>query len=200
MYFLNYLYWILFFGFIGFALTVLLRKWYLSRHNEATTKRATRAFRMHGNIRGWKTFEKVTLGSGDTAVVVDQLVVAPFGVIVACDLHQKGSVYGDMDAERWVISDGGEDRKEKKREYIASPYHRARLAEQQLRKLFAKEKIYSVPVEIIIPKTMNQTSYITGSSELLIDTRKLKKQLEKVRYEKNSGVDVARIAALFSAG
>lgn len=177
------------------VMAFLIRKIYIMKHSEYTRKRATKVFRLHGGIRGWKTFENVILGEGGDGVAADQLVIGPFGIIVACDLHQKGSIYGELDAKEWIVSVGEEGRETKTR--IPSPYHQAQLCVEQLRSLLAKNKVYSVPVEILVPKTQKQGCYITGSGQHLLGTKELKAQLEKTRFEKDNGVNVELIAALF---
>lgn len=190
------LYWIGTGIFFVCLMAYLIRKVYILKHSEYTKKAAAKVFRMHGGIRGWKVLTGVTLGEGAAAVVADQIVIGPFGVVVACDLHQKGNVYGELDAEVWVVGVGEEGKEKKTR--IVSPYHQAQLCVEQLRSLFAKNKIYSVPVEIMVPKTQKQGCYITGSGQYLMGTRELKSQLEKGRFEKDNGVNVELIAALFN--
>ncbi|MEG0541163.1 MAG: nuclease-related domain-containing protein [Angelakisella sp.] len=182
--------------FIG-VISFFLRRIYLAKHSEKTKSNATKVFRRHGAIRNWKVLTDVTLGVGDQAITADQLVIGPFGVIVACDLHQKGNVYGDLTAPEWILATG-EDANEKKTR-IVSPYHTAEQGVEQLRSMFAKAKIYSVPVELMVPKTQKQGSYITGSSQYLFSCKELKTQLEKSRFEKDNGVDIEAVAALFNS-
>lgn len=188
------IYWIILAVFSVLLISYFGHKIYLIKHSDSTKSAAAKVFRLHGGIRDWKTISDVTLGEGADAVVADQLVIGPFGVIVACDLYQKGNVYGDLTAAEWIIAQGEEADEKKYR--IPSPYHQAQLFVEQLRRVFAENKIYSVPVEIMIPKTQKQGSYITGSSQYLFDMRELKAQLEKARFDKDNGVDVEACAAL----
>lgn len=181
---------------LAFGLVYLLRLWYFTHKSEATRRFVTKVFRRHGALREWRVLDNVTVGKGDAAVMVDHLVAGPFGVIIACDLHQKGNVYGEMDAENWILTDG-EDGREKKRETIPSPYYRVRCAEQQLRTMLAANKIYNVPVEVVVPKTMKQYSYITGSDEYLLSRSDLKNRLQRSKYDKDNGIDIQKITAMF---
>lgn len=179
------------------VLAVAAYKWYLSRHTLLTCKKATRIFRNHGALRGWKVLEDVTIGEGDKAVTVDQLVIGPFGVIVACDLHQKGKVYGELTATEWILAKGEDGAETKTR--ITSPYYRATQGMEQLAKRLSKEKIYRVPIEVLVPKTgAKQLHYITGISEFMLTLREVKTLLGKSRFEKDNGVKVEQIAALFT--
>ena len=191
-----FLYWTAMILLVTFAVVYLLRKWYYNRNTPATRRLVASVIRRHGAIRGWKLLNNVIVGEGEQAVEIDHLVVAPFGVIIACDLHQRGNAYGELEAQGWIMTIG-EDGKERKRETIENPYRRARRAEEQLRKLFAKHKVYSVNVEVIVPKTMKQNSYITGSSEYLFNRKQLAALLAKSRYEKDNGVKVDSIVSLF---
>lgn len=172
-----------------------IHKIYVMKHSEVTRRAAAKVFRMHGGIRGWKVLSDVTLGEGDEAVTADHVAIGSFGVIVACDLHQKGKVYGDANSGEWVVVTGDEGREVKVR--IQSPYHRGGLFVEQLRREFAKHKIYSVPVELMVPKTRKQECYITGVSQYVFDLRELKAQLEKTRFEKDNGVSIEAVAAIF---
>ncbi|MEG1875836.1 MAG: nuclease-related domain-containing protein, partial [Angelakisella sp.] len=105
------------------GLWYLLRLWLNTKRSYLTKKRVTKALRRHGALREWKVLENVTLGTGDQAATVDQLVVGPFGMLVACDVHQKGSIYGDLDAREWILTTGSEGNEKKSR--IPSPYFAA---------------------------------------------------------------------------
>lgn len=188
------IYWIVVGVFFVCLAAFFIRKLYRMKHSEITRKAATKAFRLHGGIRGWKVLEDVTLGEGGAAVAIDQLVIGPFGVIVACDLHQKGNVYGELEGEEWIVGVGEEGQERKTR--IPSPYRQAQRAVEQLRVLFAANKVYSVPVEILVPKTQKQGCYITGGGQYILGAKELKALLEKSRFEKDNGVNVEVIAAL----
>lgn len=175
----------------------LLRKLYYGRKPHKTKRFVAQLFGRRGRLRGWRCLNNITLGSGADAVVVDHLVVGSFGVILACDIYQKGNIYGELEAAQWLCTIG-EDGKEKKRETLESPYRRVRKAEELLRSLFAANKIYSVPVEVMIPRTGKQGCYITGSSDYALTRKELGNQLGRSRYEKDNNVPVERIVALFA--
>ncbi|MEG2087302.1 MAG: nuclease-related domain-containing protein [Angelakisella sp.] len=140
--------------------------------------------------------ENVTLGTGDQAATVDQLVVGPFGMLVACDVHQKGSIYGDLDAREWILTTGSEGNEKKSR--IPSPYFAATRFVELLRPLLAERKIYSLPVEIVLPKTQRQESFVNGGATLFFTLKELKDYINKTKFDKDVGVDIGKVVELFS--
>lgn len=172
-----------------------LNKWRINRHSELTKKYATKVLRRHGALLGWQVLENVPLG--DDGTVADQIAIGPFGMIVACDLHQNGKVYGGLDDPQWVLARGKEEETAVKSR-IDNPYLAVRRCEERVRQTLASNKVYNVPVEVIIPKTQKQVSFVTGSAQHMVTLRELRSMLTKSRYEKDNGVNPQQIAGLFT--
>ena len=166
---------------------------YKKKHSEITKKTATKAFKRSGVLKGFKSLCDVDFGDG---VVADQVIVGPFGVILACDLHQNGKIYGDLEGKEWIVAVGEDGKATKTR--IASPLHMVRQCEKELRKKLAIAKIYSVPIETMVVKTQKQACYITASAGHMYSIKEVKEQLARVKYEKNNNVNVDVIIELLA--
>lgn len=190
------IYWVVVLLVLTVAVGIALRVRYIHKHGEVTKKRASKVFKNYGKLRGWKVIDNVILGEGDRAVTVDHLVVAPFGILVCCDLYQHGKFYGELNEREWILAKGEESEEVKTR--ILSPYYTAIAGVEQLRTMLAKAKIYSTSVEVIVPKTQKQSTFITGSLEYLFNLKELKRELTRVKYDKNNNTDINRIVALIN--
>ena len=168
-------------------------KFYRKKYSHTTKKGATKVFKRSGTLKGFKTLSNVTLADG---VIADQIMVGPFGVMIACDLHQTGKIYGDLESKEWILAVGEDGKEEKTR--IDSPLAMARMCEKELRSKLAKAKIYSVPIEIMVVKTQNQACYITGTSGLVYDMKQLKELVNRVKYEKDNKVNVDTVITMLS--
>lgn len=162
---------------------------------KGTKRLVTRLLRRHGALREWRVLTDVTLGEGEQAVTVDQLVVGPFGVLVVGDLYHRGDAYGDLEAREWTMQWGKEGQEKKAR--TQNPYHAASQGVEQLRQRFAKEKIYKVQVEAVVVATQGQGCYVPGAKPFFYDLRGLKGLLETSRFEKDNGLDIGKIVGLF---
>ncbi len=175
-------------------LTILGYRWYLKRNTHLTKKRVTNIFRAKGRYRNFVVMTDVDFGDG---IIADQVVVAPFGVMIACDLHQNGKIYGDLNSEEWIDAKG-EDGAEKKVRF-ASPLYKLEQSQIIFRKKLAQAKIYSVPVETILVKTQDQKCYITGLSEKMYSLGKLRELLSSSKYEKDNKVNVQGIVDMLKS-
>ena len=193
---------VLIFIWIATVLLALFACWYIGRKYlrrafpKSTKRLVTGLLRRHGALREWRVLTDVTLGQGDQATTVDQLVVGPFGVLVVCDLCHRGDAYGDQDAQEWTMQWGKEGQEKKAR--VPNPYYAAVQSVEQLRALFAKEKIYSVQVDLAVVATQGQGCYVPGIKPHVYDLHGLKTLVETSRFEKDNGLDVARVAGLFA--
>ena len=183
-------YWVLMGLSVLAAIIIVIRSVRRSRFSASTKKEVGSILRKHGMLRQWWVYNDVSVG-GDCPV--DHLVIGPFGVIIACDLYQKGSYYGDLDKEEWILAEGPQEEAAQKSR-IPSPLYQARKAESRARELLGKSHIYNTPIDVFVPLTQDQPAFITGGAGILLKRRELKDTLDRVKYDKDNQVDLAAVA------
>ena len=183
-------YWVLMGVLLLVVLVVIFRSVRRSKFSSRTKKEVAGLLRKHGLLRQWKVYHDVSVGED---CPVDHLVIGPFGIIIACDLYRKGSYYGDLEKEEWLLAEGNEEETAQKSR-IVSPLYQARKAEARVRELLGKNRIYNTPIDVFVPLTQDQPAFITGGSGILLRRKELKDTLDRVRYDKDNGVDMEAVA------
>lgn len=169
------------------------------KHSETTKKEISRILRTMAPLREWKVLDGVTLSDKEGEVTADHLVIGPFGVLALSDIHRQGGYYGELRDEEWVVSTGGEDKVETLRMKVKSPVRNNQRFVAALRALLTKAEIYNIPVEALCPVTQrNIEVYVTGANTAVVEAGRLRETLSRQKYQKDSGVDVAKLAALFT--
>lgn len=168
------------------------------KHSETTKKAISRVLRTMAPLREWRVLDGVTLSDKAGEVTADHLVIGPFGVLVLSDIHRQGGYYGELRDEEWVVSTGGEDKAETLRMKVPNPVKNNQRFVAALRALLTKAEIYNVPVEALCPVTQrNIEVYVTGANTVVVEAGKLRETLSRQKFQKDSGVDVEKLAALF---
>lgn len=181
---------------VGWTIHTVRRK---EKRSETTKKEISRVLRRMAPLREWKVLDNVTLSDKKGEVTADHLVIGPFGVAVFSDIHHQGGYYGELRDEEWVISTGGEDKVETFRMKVQSPVKNNQRFVAALRTVLTKAEIYNVPVEALCPVTQTKIEiYVTGAGEMVAGAGKLRETLSRGKYQKDNGVDVAKIAALLA--
>ena len=191
------------FGFmIAVALGALvlghLEKKQSSHHSQPPQKGIYPAQRAMAPLREWRVLDDVTItdrkGKDHT---VDHLVAGPFGVLVFTDLHKRGGYYGELRDGEWVISTGGENQVETRRERIPSPVKNNEAFVAAFRELLTAGKVYNVPVEALCPVTQSQVEvFVTGARDQVVEHKRLREVLSRQRYQKDNQVDPEKLLAL----
>lgn len=174
---------------IYFSLYILEKSTY-KKHSHLTKKFPTRIFRSHGRLKQFVTLENVQL----LDAVADQVYIGYFGVILACDLHNQGNIYGDHLLKEWsaVI----ETKNSTDKQSFPSPLLAVQKCETNFRKMLADNKIYNVPIQTMVIKTQNQQLNMASNQNIVFSTKELKSELERVKYDKDNGVDITKIKTL----
>lgn len=169
------------------------------KHSETTKKEISRVLRTMAPLREWKVLDGVTLSDKEGEVTADHLVIGPFGVLVLSDIHRQGGYYGELRDGEWVVSTGGEDRVETLRMKIPNPVKNNQRFVAALRALLTKAEVYNVPVEALCPVTQSNIEvYVTGAGSVVVGAGKLRETLGRQKFQKDNGVDVAKLTALFA--
>ena len=189
-------YWALMAVCIVTVIVVLARAWVAYFRSDRTKAKIHKLLRKLGALRHWKVLSNVEVTEGGDTAALDHVVVAPWGVMLFQDIHAKGCYYGKMDDDMWVCTDGEEE--STKREPAKNPGKDCQKALVILRRLFAKESIYSMQVEYFVPTTgKHVTNYVSGSQEIILNPKELRERLSRMKYDKDNGVDIEKVAALF---
>ena len=180
------------------TLAVMLIRAYITYFRSSSTRgRVHGILRKLGVLRSWSVLRDVTVAADGQSAHLDHAVVGPWGVLLFCDITERGYYYGSMEEDRWARTDG-EEEKAVNRVTVANPGMECRKAESILRKLFAREGIYNVSVEWFVPTTGKHVkSFITGGSGKVLAPSELREVLSRGKYDKDNGVDIPRISALF---
>ncbi len=179
------------------AIALLARAWVLRHRSERTKGNIQKLLRKMGALRHWKVLGDVTVSEGGQTAKLDHVVVAPYGVFLFCDIYAKGCYYGKIEDDMWVCTDGDEENT--KREPAKNPAKECQAAVEILRRLFAREGLYKMQVEYIVPTTGKQiTSYVSGSQNIILTPKELQDRLSSKKYDKDNGVDLEKVTALFT--
>lgn len=178
---------------------VLIRAYISYFKSDMTKGKVHRALKKLGALRSWKVLRDVTVSAGGESARVDHAVVGPWGVLLFCDIHARGCYFGKMEEQNWARTDG-EEEKATGRVLVPNPGKECEKAVAILRRLFAENKIYNMQVEWFLPATGKQVkSYISGSQDVVVTLPELREVLSRGKYDKDNGVDIQKIAALFEA-
>lgn len=146
------------------------------------------------SIRSFRVLSNLDLPHGSGTVHVENMLIGFFGIIFTESISKNGEYYGELKGERWIrITD-------KERTEFPNPLLRGEQAMSAVRELFSKDGLYRVPMEqfvVVARKSKKLKMYIGGAE--IVSLAELKKQLGKVKYEKDNNVDVDRISRLVLA-
>lgn len=176
------------------GLAVLWR--YLSREalgasGKSAYKKTARILSRFALLRGFKVLTNVKAGSGGDAVVIENMLIGYFGILLVRTLGAKGSYYGTLDSDAWTLV------RDEKKTVVPNAVKELEKNAAVLRAVFAKEKIYNIPIESIVymaNRSKKTALYITNNGEILAPG-KLGGYLDKTKFEKDAGLDVLKIAA-----
>ena len=172
-----------------------------NNHSERTRRDIRKTLRSMAPLREWRVLEDVSLtGHKGQVFTADHLVIGPFGVLVLTDIHQRGNYYGELRDAEWVISTGGESKVETLRVRVPNPIKNNEGFVSALREKLTAAEIYNIQVEALCPITQGQIQvFVTGAASMVVENGKLRETLSRQKYQKDNGVDVAKIAALLEA-
>lgn len=140
-------------------------------------------------LRGTQTVSNITLKYEDETIHIDHMMIGTFGILLIGNLYNKGEVYGTLKDEKLVIS------KNKVKKYIENPYAKQLAHTDFLRRYFAKAKIYKVVFESVVVYKGNQktTPIFFDHEQKFIKPSVLKSYINKVKFEKDNGVQVQKV-------
>lgn len=148
----------------------------------ATHNAVARMLGTFARQNGWRVLDRPELTNDDgTVITADHLLLCQYGALVVCDLHRKGSYYGDTDSGEWVISTGDEGKMDYRTPAV-NQLARARDFEKALRRVMEKNKVYYVQSESYVARSEGAFVYITGTRGVVLSLADLKKLLRSAKY------------------
>ena len=99
-----------------------------------------------------------------------------------------------------LVGTGGEAKVETLRVRVPNPIKNNEGFVSALREKLTAAEIYNIQVEALCPITQGQIQvFVTGAASMVVENGKLRETLSRQKYQKDNGVDVAKIAALLEA-
>lgn len=172
------------------AIFAYLRQEVFDASGKAAAKATRGILSRFGIPRGFKVLSNVTLDNGGGKITAENILVGYFGILLVHTLGARGEYYGTLDSESWTLVSKG------KKLSIENPVKLLAREEAALRSVFSKNKAYNIPIERIVyisNKSSKTAVYVTHNGELLLGG-KLSAYLEKSKFEKDTGLDVKKIA------
>ncbi len=174
-----------------------IRRAYLRKHGEVTKKKVSKYLARRGALRSWKVFKNEELTDGKDTALCDHIVVNNYGVFLINDLYYSGSIYGDLENDKWIRGIG-KDEETAKKTTIDNPIYINDRVLEIFRNMLAKEKIYNVQIETLVVNTQNAKVFVTKSDKRIIKYKDLNSYFEKVKFEKDNNTEIERISAMIS--
>ncbi len=154
-------------------------------------------------LRSFRVLSDVTVKHGNKTAHFENLLVSFYGLLAVRTVNDKSEYYGERRSSKWTKiseSEGGQTVRESVPNMVADGED----AMGVLREIFAKNRIYNLQIEqyIVLTRRLKRGAaqmFVSGCPEIMT-LPEFKKQIHKVKYEKDNNVDVdAVIAAINSA-
>lgn len=178
---------------LGITILVAYFIWKKSSEKDDNPKilgtKISRILKGYCMLRGTQTLSDITLKYEDETIHIEQMLIGTFGILLIGNLYSKGEIYGSLKDEKLVVT------KNKQKKYIENPYAKQLTHTEFLRRYFAKAKIYKVVFESVVVYTGNQknTPIFFDHEEKFMKPSVLKTYINKVKFEKDSGVQVQKV-------
>lgn len=176
------------------AIFAYLRQEVFDTSGKAASKATRGILSRFGVPRGFKVLSDVTLDNSGEKITIENMLIGYFGVLLIRTLGARGEYYGTLDSESWTLVT-----KDKKLP-LENPVKLLSREEAALRAVFSKGKAYNIPIERIVyisNKSSKTAVYVTHNGEILLGG-KLSGYLEKTKFEKDTGLEVKKIADIVS--
>lgn len=162
----------------------------LNPSGKGAVRRTTGTLSKYAAIRRFKVLSDVTLTADGKTAHVENILIGFFGILLVHTCGARGEYYGTVDGEDWIITRDGT------RATIPNPLREQQKAMAIMRTLFSKNKLYNLPIENVVylsSKGKKTGLFITHSGQILLPG-KLAGYLGKTKFDKDTGLDVQRVA------
>lgn len=161
-------------------------------------KKLNSILKRFSRLRSFKVLSGVTLNYGGKTVYIENLLVSFYGLLVVNTVNDKCEYYGERRDMKWTRVG------ENIREAVPNMIRDGEDAISVLREILGRNGIYKMQIEQYLITTRRLKGgatqmFVSGCPEIM-NISTFKKQIHKVKYEKDNDVDVdAVIAAVESA-
>lgn len=181
-------------GSIAFGIRLLAVN-VLNPEGRGAAKKTARLLGKFALIRGFRVLSNVNLRYKDKTFFIENMMIGYFGILLVHTLGGRGEYYGQMDGKNWqrVLDD--------KKTVFPNPAAEQEEAMTALRAVFSQNKVFNIPMENIITltnKSKKTALFITNDGKIFLPG-KLQAYLDKTKFEKDTGIDVARLAGIIEA-
>lgn len=187
------------------ATLVLIRYLRINAFNpegKGAERHTTGILKRFGRIRGFRTLTDVHLSAGGKSAWIENMLIGYFGILLVRTVGRRGEIYGELDSATWTIVHGESEKGiAGKRVSIPNPLQELQQAAALLRAVLSKNKVYNIPIECVVyitNKSKQTQVFVTNSGEVLLPG-KLSGYLGKAKFEKDTGLDIGRIAGILEA-
>lgn len=147
--------------------------------------------------RKMTVLENVSVNDGENTVTFDHVLIGYFGVLFVQAIQGGGSFWGDGKEDVWAFTDGDD------KVLFKNPIGELNEKIRVFRRALSHNKIYRVPVEsavVIVTMGKEPKLYLSNlaDSECQVMTQEMFKAHLNEEFEKDNGVDVEALTALFT--
>ena len=150
-------------------------------------RKAARALAACARRNGGKVLNGVSLSLDGETVRLDDILIAPFGVLVVEAKNWAGTVYCNPNEAKWLQVLGDD------RLYHDNPLLENRDHLESVRKLFREENIYRTTVEGAVVCTGARPELYVPRTVPVYTVKQFKKLLKKPAYLADNKVDVEKV-------
>lgn len=138
-------------------------------------------------FKRWKIVNGVSLKIKNNIIVVDYMILAPFGILTVIVREDKGEIYADKNSSNWLHINGP------KKEYIPNMIMLNDIIKDELRRILSAEKIYKVPIYSLTVFSEPKLELYSSPNSSVIYNKKLGKELKKPCYKAKLDINLDKI-------
>ncbi len=178
------------------VLILLIVLWLIRRSTnpKICKKKVTNILKRFALIRHFSVLSDVNIAFDGKTAHFDNILVGFYGISFIVCISETAAFYGQEDDEKWsrMVKD--------KKEYFPNPLIEAGKAEGIVRNILSKNQVYNVPIEklLVFAGAHRKTEVNVKTSVPALKRKELKKQLDKVKYQKDLSVNVGQITDLLN--
>lgn len=174
----------------------------LNSTGKGAEKKTAAILSKFGRIRGFKILSDITLEVDGKTAHIENMLIGYFGILLVTTCGRRGEYYGTLDGETWTVTDGEAENIGTQKTVLPNPFPEQQRAIAMLRTVFSRGGVYNVPIEGVVylsSRAKKTRLFITNAGEILL-AGKLTPYLNKTKFEKDTGLDVGKLAELVAQG
>ena len=178
------------------AAAAIVTLWVMHRATDpkACRNKVKGILKRFAGIRQYKVLSDVTVQYEGKKAHFDQVLIGIYGISFVSVLADTAAYYGQEKDQKWAKVDS----KTGKKTYLENPIFAGEKAIELVRRIFSKNNVYNIQMEhlIVFAGAPGKIEMFVKGPAPLLKRKELKRQLDKVRYEEDRGVDMEKLAKL----